>query len=108
MNYEVIWSDAAIADLHDLCTHIARDNPAASGAGGRLTDPNSEVRPGRAEAGRPGGHRRGSRGSSLLVFTSNFHWCHWMSEEMGGQRANGEPGAARSFSARAGESTVHT
>ena len=35
MDYEVIWSDAAIADLHDLCTHIARDNPQAAERVGR-------------------------------------------------------------------------
>ena len=30
MDYQVIWSDAAIADLHDICAYIARDNPPAA------------------------------------------------------------------------------
>ena len=30
MDYQVIWSDAAIADLHDICTHIAHHNPDAA------------------------------------------------------------------------------
>jgi len=30
MDYQVIWSDAAIGDLHEICTHIARDNPQAA------------------------------------------------------------------------------
>jgi toxin ParE1/3/4 len=35
MGYQVIWSDAAIADLHDICTFIARDNPPAAKRVGR-------------------------------------------------------------------------
>lgn len=30
MGYKVIWSDAAIADLHDICSYIAQDNPRAA------------------------------------------------------------------------------
>ncbi len=30
MDYQVIWSDAAIADLHEICAYIARDNPSAA------------------------------------------------------------------------------
>ena len=30
MDFEIIWSDAAIADLHDICTYIARDDPQAA------------------------------------------------------------------------------
>src|SRR5262245_29351052 len=30
MAYEVIWSDAAVADLHDLCSYIAQDHPRAA------------------------------------------------------------------------------
>jgi toxin ParE1/3/4 len=30
MGYKVIWSDAAIGDLHDLCSYIGRDNPRAA------------------------------------------------------------------------------
>ena len=27
MDFKVIWSDAAIADLHDICSYIAHDDP---------------------------------------------------------------------------------
>ena len=30
MGCKVIWSDAAIADLHDICSYIAQDNPRAA------------------------------------------------------------------------------
>ncbi|HEU0011556.1 MAG TPA: type II toxin-antitoxin system RelE/ParE family toxin [Verrucomicrobiae bacterium] len=30
MDYQIIWSDAAIADLHEICAYIARDNPTAA------------------------------------------------------------------------------
>jgi plasmid stabilization system protein ParE len=30
MDFKVIWSDAAIADLHEICSCIARDNPKAA------------------------------------------------------------------------------
>jgi addiction module RelE/StbE family toxin len=30
MDYKVIWTDSAIADLKDICEYISRNNPAAS------------------------------------------------------------------------------
>ena len=30
MDFKVIWSDEAIADLHEICSYIARDNPEAA------------------------------------------------------------------------------
>ena len=30
MEFQVIWSDAAIADLHDICAYISKDNPQAA------------------------------------------------------------------------------
>ena len=30
MEFKVIWSDAAVADLHELCSYIARDNREAA------------------------------------------------------------------------------
>ena len=30
MDYKIIWSDAAIADLQSICSYIARDNPEAA------------------------------------------------------------------------------
>ena len=30
MDFKVVWSDEAIADLHKICSHIARDNPEAA------------------------------------------------------------------------------
>ena len=30
MDFEVIWSDEAIKNLHDICSYIARDNPEAA------------------------------------------------------------------------------
>ncbi len=30
MGFKVIWSDEAIADLHEICSYIARDNPEAA------------------------------------------------------------------------------
>ncbi|MBA3960404.1 MAG: type II toxin-antitoxin system RelE/ParE family toxin [Chthoniobacterales bacterium] len=30
MDFQVVWSDAAIADLHSLCSYIARDDPQAA------------------------------------------------------------------------------
>jgi plasmid stabilization system protein ParE len=30
MDFKVIWSDAAITDLRDICAYIARDNPEAA------------------------------------------------------------------------------
>lgn len=39
MECKVIWSEAALADLHDLCAYIAQDNPAAAlRMGGRLLE----------------------------------------------------------------------
>ncbi len=35
MDFKVIWSDAAIADLHDICSYIARDDPQAAERMGR-------------------------------------------------------------------------
>ena len=35
MDFKIIWSDAAIADLHDICTYIARHNPEAAHRMGR-------------------------------------------------------------------------
>ncbi len=35
MGFKVIWSEAAIADLHDICSFIARDNPTAAQRMGR-------------------------------------------------------------------------
>lgn len=35
MDYQVIWTDTAIADLNDLCTYIAQDNPRAAERVGR-------------------------------------------------------------------------
>ena len=30
MDFKVIWTDSAIADLEEICTFIARDNPKAA------------------------------------------------------------------------------
>jgi toxin ParE1/3/4 len=30
MDFKVIWSDAAITDLRDICTYIARNDPQAA------------------------------------------------------------------------------
>jgi toxin ParE1/3/4 len=30
MEFKVIWSDVAIADLHEVCSYIAQDNPEAA------------------------------------------------------------------------------
>ncbi len=30
MEFKVIWSEAALADLHDLCSYIAKDKPSAA------------------------------------------------------------------------------
>ncbi len=35
MDFKVIWSDAAIADLHDSCSSIARHDPQAAGRMGQ-------------------------------------------------------------------------
>ena len=35
MDFKIIWTDSAIADLKDICEHIARDNPAAAEKVGR-------------------------------------------------------------------------
>ena len=35
MDFKVIWTDSAIADLQDICEYISRDNPAASAKAGR-------------------------------------------------------------------------
>ncbi len=35
MDFKVIWSDTAIADLHDISSYIARDDPQAAGRIGR-------------------------------------------------------------------------
>ena len=39
MDFKVIWSDAAIADLQDICSYIARhDSPAAQRIGRGILD----------------------------------------------------------------------
>lgn len=39
MDFKVIWSDAAIADLHDICSYIARhDSQAAQRMGRDILD----------------------------------------------------------------------
>ena len=39
MDFKVIWSDAAIADLHDICSYIARhDSQAAQRMGRGILD----------------------------------------------------------------------
>ncbi len=35
MDFKVIWSDAAIADLQDICTYLARHDPQAAQRMGR-------------------------------------------------------------------------
>ena len=30
MDYKVIWSDAAISDLYEICSHIAKSDPEAA------------------------------------------------------------------------------
>ena len=35
MDFKVIWSDAAIADLRDICSYIARHDPQAAQRMGR-------------------------------------------------------------------------
>ena len=35
MDFKVIWTDSAIADLKDICEYISRDNPAAAAKTGR-------------------------------------------------------------------------
>ena len=35
MEFKVIWSDAAIADLHEVCAYIAEHNPTAAHQTGR-------------------------------------------------------------------------
>ena len=35
MDFKVTWSDAAIADLQEICVYIARDNPQAAERMGR-------------------------------------------------------------------------
>ena len=30
MDYKIVWSEAAIADLHDVCSYIAQDDPRAA------------------------------------------------------------------------------
>jgi len=30
MDFKLVWSDAAIADLHDICSYIARHDPQAA------------------------------------------------------------------------------
>ena len=35
MDYKVIWSDAAIADLHDICSYISQNNSQAAQRMGR-------------------------------------------------------------------------
>jgi addiction module RelE/StbE family toxin len=35
MDFKVIWTDSAIADLKDICDHITRDNPTAAEKTGR-------------------------------------------------------------------------
>jgi plasmid stabilization system protein ParE len=35
VDFKIIWSDAALADLYDICSYIAQDNPDAAGRMGR-------------------------------------------------------------------------
>jgi toxin ParE1/3/4 len=35
MGFKIIWSDAAIADLHEVCSYIAKSDPAAAERMGR-------------------------------------------------------------------------
>ena len=35
MEYKIIWSDSAIADLREICGYISRDNPSAAATIGR-------------------------------------------------------------------------
>lgn len=35
MDFRVTWSDGAIADLHEICSHIAKGNPEAALRTGR-------------------------------------------------------------------------
>jgi plasmid stabilization system protein ParE len=35
MDFKIIWSDAAIADLQDLCSYVAKQDPQAAGRIGR-------------------------------------------------------------------------
>ncbi len=35
MDFKIVWSDAAIADLQDICSYIAQHNPQAAGRIGR-------------------------------------------------------------------------
>jgi toxin ParE1/3/4 len=30
MEFKIVWSEAAIADLHDICSYIAQDDPRAA------------------------------------------------------------------------------
>jgi toxin ParE1/3/4 len=30
MDYKIVWSEAAIADVHGICTYIAQDDPRAA------------------------------------------------------------------------------
>jgi len=30
MDFKIVWSDGAIADLQEICSHIAKDNPKAA------------------------------------------------------------------------------
>ena len=30
MDFEIIWSDAAIADLQEICSYVAQDDPQAA------------------------------------------------------------------------------
>ncbi len=35
MDFKIIWSDAAIADLQDICSYVAQHDPQAAGRIGR-------------------------------------------------------------------------
>jgi toxin ParE1/3/4 len=35
MDFKIIWSDAAIADLQEVCSYVAQDDPQAAGRLGR-------------------------------------------------------------------------
>jgi plasmid stabilization system protein ParE len=35
MDFKIIWTDSAIADLRDICEYISRDNPSAAEKIGR-------------------------------------------------------------------------
>jgi plasmid stabilization system protein ParE len=43
MDFKVIWSDSAIADLEEICGYISRPNPAAAGRVGESILPHVDL-----------------------------------------------------------------